>query len=53
MLNNILVSAVVLVNTEKNFLMTTRPLGKKMSGFWEFPGGKVEFGANFYQTAVR
>ncbi len=53
MLNNILVSAVVLVNTEKIFLMTTRPLGKKMSGFWEFPGGKVEFGENFYQTAVR
>ncbi|MDG1153549.1 MAG: (deoxy)nucleoside triphosphate pyrophosphohydrolase [Alphaproteobacteria bacterium] len=53
MLTNVLVSAVVLVDKNKKILMTTRPSGKKLSGFWEFPGGKVECGENSCQTAVR
>ena len=50
---SVLVSAVVLVNKDNKILMTIRPLGKKMAGYWEFPGGKVEKGENFCQTAVR
>ncbi len=28
--------------SETPFLMTSRPLGKFMEGYWEFPGGKIE-----------
>ena len=53
MLTNVLVSAVVLVDKNKKILMTTNVSGKKLSGFWEFPGGKVDNSENSCQTAVR
>ena len=40
----VLVSAVVLVNTDGRVLLAQRPEGKSMAGLWEFPGGKVEPG---------
>ena len=35
------VVAVILIK-KKSFLISKRPYGKIYSGFWEFPGGKVE-----------
>ena len=49
----VLVSAALLVNSEKKILLTQRPAGKSMAGFWEFPGGKVEPGEVPEQTLIR
>ncbi|MDC8445972.1 MAG: Nudix family hydrolase [Nitrosomonas sp.] len=38
------VAAAVIVRPDGNFLLTCRPEGKPYSGYWEFPGGKVEAG---------
>jgi 8-oxo-dGTP diphosphatase len=36
------VVAAVLADGQDRVLITQRPAGKPMSGFWEFPGGKLE-----------
>ena len=36
------VVAAVIIQADGQFLLTRRPLGKIYSGYWEFPGGKVE-----------
>jgi len=36
------VVAAVIVRPDGQFLLTRRPGGKLYSGYWEFPGGKVE-----------
>ncbi|MEL0130814.1 MAG: NUDIX domain-containing protein, partial [Betaproteobacteria bacterium] len=36
------VVAAVLVNSNSEVLLAQRPEGKVFSGFWEFPGGKIE-----------
>lgn len=36
------VAAAVIVRPDGNFLLTCRPEGKPYSGYWEFPGGKIE-----------
>ncbi|MBX3639311.1 MAG: Nudix family hydrolase [Nitrosomonas sp.] len=36
------VAAAVIVKPDGNFLLTCRPEGKPYSGYWEFPGGKIE-----------
>lgn len=36
------VVAAVIMRTDGQFLLTRRPGGKIYSGYWEFPGGKVE-----------
>lgn len=38
----VLVSAGVLIDQDGKVLICTRPEGKDMAGFWEFPGGKVQ-----------
>jgi 8-oxo-dGTP diphosphatase len=38
----VVVSAVLLRDSSDRVLIATRPIGKSMSGSWEFPGGKVE-----------
>ena len=43
-LPTVLVSAVALIDTDGRILLAQRPAGKEMSGLWEFPGGKIEFG---------
>ncbi len=36
------VAVGILIRQNGDFLMTTRPAGKAYSGYWEFPGGKLE-----------
>ena len=49
----ILVSAVALIDRDGRVLITQRPKGKSMEGLWEFPGGKIEFGATPEDALVR
>ncbi len=36
------VAVGILIRSDGDFLMTTRPSGKAYAGHWEFPGGKLE-----------
>lgn len=38
------VAAAVLTRGDSSFLLAQRPAGKPYTGYWEFPGGKVEDG---------
>lgn len=38
------VAVGVLIDADGAFLLTSRPDGKVYSGYWEFPGGKLEAG---------
>ena len=38
------VTALALVNKQKQILLAQRPEGKEMAGLWEFPGGKIKEG---------
>lgn len=49
----VLVSAVVLVDSDGRILVTQRPEGKSMAGLWEFPGGKVEPGETPEEALIR
>jgi 8-oxo-dGTP diphosphatase len=40
----LLVAAAALIDTEGRILLARRPEGKKFSGLWEFPGGKIDPG---------
>ncbi len=39
-----IVAAIALINDDNKILLSKRPKNKHLSGFWEFPGGKVEIG---------
>ena len=39
-----IVVSVALINNANEVLLSKRPNNKHLSGFWEFPGGKVEAG---------
>ena len=45
--------AVAVVQSDGRFLVGRRPSGVPLAGFAEFPGGKVEPGEEFGDTAVR
>ena len=47
------VAAAVLQRADGTFLLAQRPPGKIWSGYWEFPGGKVEPGETPYHALVR
>lgn len=47
------VAAAVIENPDGTFLMARRPEGKAYSGWWEFPGGKVEAGESARQALDR
>lgn len=49
----VLVAACVLVDRDGRVLLAKRPEGRKMSGLWEFPGGKVEEGELPEQALIR
>jgi 8-oxo-dGTP diphosphatase len=38
----IMVSSCVLIDFDGRILLALRPEGKLFSGYWEFPGGKIE-----------
>lgn len=40
----ILVAAAALIDVDGRVLLAQRPEGKRMAGFWEFPGGKIHPG---------
>jgi 8-oxo-dGTP diphosphatase len=47
------VAVGVLVRADGAFLLTSRPSGKPYSGYWEFPGGKLELGESVAQALQR
>lgn len=47
------VAVGVLMRPDGAFLLTTRPPGKVYSGYWEFPGGKLEPGETVLQALQR
>lgn len=47
------VAVGVLVRKDGAFLLTSRPFGKPYSGYWEFPGGKLEAGETVEQALQR
>ena len=47
------VAVGVLVQTNGDFLMTSRPAGKVYAGYWEFPGGKIELGETVEEALRR
>lgn len=48
-----LVSAVAFLDKDKRILLTKRPEGKFLAGYWEFPGGEVKEGESVQLTVVR
>ena len=48
-----LVSAAALIDRDGRILISRRPPGKWMAGYWEFPGGKVEEGETPEAALVR
>lgn len=47
------VVAAVISQPDGQFLLTRRPQGKIYSGYWEFPGGKVEPGESLHHAIAR
>ncbi|MDA7982428.1 MAG: (deoxy)nucleoside triphosphate pyrophosphohydrolase, partial [Alphaproteobacteria bacterium] len=47
------VSALALFDADGRVLLQRRPDGREMSGFWEFPGGKVQEGETPEEALVR
>jgi 8-oxo-dGTP diphosphatase len=47
------VVAAVLRDAHGRVLIAQRPAGKHMSGFWEFPGGKIDTGESAEQALAR
>ena len=47
------VAVAVLIRPDGRVLLAQRPVGKVYSGYWEFPGGKVEAGESVKTALVR
>lgn len=47
------VAAAVLLRPDGQVLLAQRPVGKAYSGYWEFPGGKLEPGETSHAALVR
>ena len=47
------VAVGVLIDSQGRFLLSSRPAGKVYSGYWEFPGGKLEAGESVAQALRR
>jgi 8-oxo-dGTP diphosphatase len=47
------VAVGILIRSNGDFLMTTRPAGKAYAGYWEFPGGKLEVGETVVEALRR
>lgn len=51
--NLVEVAVAILQQPDGSFLMAQRPPGKAYSGYWEFPGGKVEAGESPFHALIR
>jgi len=47
------VAVGILISNSGEFLLTSRPAGKVMAGYWEFPGGKLEYGETVEEALYR
>jgi 8-oxo-dGTP diphosphatase len=47
------VVAAILEDQTGKFLIAKRKTGKKLAGYWEFPGGKIENGESPQQSLIR
>ncbi|WP_374339313.1 8-oxo-dGTP diphosphatase MutT [Leeia sp.] len=47
------VAAGVIKRPDGTFLLASRPEGKPMAGYWEFPGGKIEAGESAAEALQR
>lgn len=52
-MKHITVSAAVIRDSSGDILLSRRPEGRHMGGFWEFPGGKVEENESLRQALIR
>ena len=48
-----IVVSIALINDESEILLSRRPEKKHLSGFWEFPGGKVDEGETPEKALIR
>ena len=48
-----IVVSIALINNENEILLSKLPKKKHLSGFWEFPGGKVEEGETPKKALIR
>ena len=51
--NLIIVASIALIDTNNQILIAKRPNKKHLSGYWEFPGGKVEKDESPQNTIIR
>jgi 8-oxo-dGTP diphosphatase len=49
----LLVAAIAMIDENNHILMAQRPVGKEFAGYWEFPGGKIEFGETPEDALIR
>lgn len=47
------VAAVIVENQKGEVLVARRKKDKKLAGYWEFPGGKIEKGENPEESLIR
>ena len=51
--NLVIVASIAIIDANDRILIAKRPNKKHLSGFWEFPGGKVEKGESPENALVR
>ena len=51
--NLVIVASIAIIDANNQILIAKRPNKKHLSGFWEFPGGKVEKGESPENALVR
>ena len=51
--NLLIVASIALIDANDQILIAKRPDKKHLSGFWEFPGGKVEKGESPEYALIR
>ena len=52
-MKKVVVTLIGLINVENYVLISRRTNSDKFSGFWEFPGGKVEKGESLSEALIR